>query len=205
MGLIGEDKLKLFLRIRGRSVGPMKQAGRVISGKRLYLAYLTPGAVTQRYVGWLNDKEVNRYLEARFGCPYTLRSVREFVETQYNDPDSHMFAIMLKEGERHIGNIKVGPINRHHNFAEVGIIIGEKSLWGRGYGAEAVGLASKYAFEKLHLHKLIAGCYDTNMGSEKAFAKAGFARNGVVKGKFLCGGKYVGDIIFSMTNPHAKK
>jgi len=183
----------------------MKVEGRAISGKRLYLEYLTPSKVSQRYVDWLNDREVNQYLEARFGCPYTLESVREFVEAQYKDPDSHMFGIFMREGDRHIGNIKVGPINRRHNFAEVGIVIGEKSMWGKGLGSEAVGLASRYAFEKLGLHKLVAGCYSDNKGSEKAFAAAGYVREGVVRKKFMCNGKYVDDIIFGIANPKGKK
>jgi ribosomal-protein-alanine N-acetyltransferase len=178
----------------------MKPSGRVIEGERTYLCYITPEMVTEKYVNWLNDGEINRYLEARFGVPYTMESVKSFVETQWKDPNTHMFAIMLKEGGVHIGNIKVGPINVHHKFADVGIVVGEKSFWGKGYGTEAIKLASKYAFEKLGLHKLIAGCYAPNVSSEKAFLKAGYSREGNVKRKFLCNSEYVDDLIFGKVN-----
>ena len=174
----------------------MKHAGKIAEGARIYLCYLTPEMVSEKYVGWLNDPEVNQYLEARFGVPYTLETAKSFVESQWKDPNTHMFAIMLKEDGRHIGNVKVGPINMHHKFAEVGIMMGEKSMRGKGYGTETIVLVSEYSFEKLGVHKLIAGCYGTNKGSERAFLKAGYAREGTVKSKFRSGSEYVDDIIF---------
>lgn len=174
----------------------MKPNGRIAEGSDVYLVYLTPEMVRQRYVGWLNSPEVNKYLEVRFGVPHTLESVREFVKSHYDDPLNHLFAIMLHNGDVHIGNIKVGPINKHHKFAEVGLMIGERSCWGKGYGSEAIKLASDYAFEKLGIHKLISGCYANNAGSMAAFGKAGYEKEGVLKKKFMCGGEYVDHILF---------
>jgi len=152
--------------------------------------------VDETYVNWLNDDEVNRYLEVRFGIPHTLDSTKEFVKMNYEDASNHFFAIMLKKDDRHIGNIKVGPINKHHGFAEIGIMIGEKSAWGKGHGTEAIKLATQYSFEKLGVHKLIAGFYDVNMGSRKAFEKAGYSQEGVLTKKFRCEGRYVDHLLF---------
>ena len=172
-----------------------KPTGKVAEGSRIYLAYLTPAMATKTYADWLNDKAVNQYLEVRFDCPHTLAKVRDYAKSMYESPDNHLFAIMLKEGERHIGNIKVGPVNRHHLFAEVGLFIGDKSLWGKGFGTEAIQAATDYAFDVLKLHKLIAGAYSNNIGSIKAFEAAGYSQEALLKEKFVCDGKRVDHVI----------
>lgn len=178
----------------------MKPPGRIAEEKDTYLVYLTPQMVTEKYVAWLNDEEVNRYLEVRFGMPHTIESVIDFVKSNYDDPYNHLFAIMLLDGDSHIGNIKVGPVNRHHRFAEVGLMIGEKSCWGKGYGSQAIKMASEYAFRELGLHKLIAGIYENNIASIKAFERAGYSYEGSLKKKFLCNGKYVDQLLFGKIN-----
>ncbi|MFA5412016.1 MAG: GNAT family protein [Candidatus Micrarchaeia archaeon] len=178
----------------------MKPEGKVAEGKDVYLVYLKPGMVSEAYVGWLNDKEINKYLEVRFDVPHTLEKVRDYVEKMHGDADNHLFAIMLRQGGRHIGNIKVGPVNAHHKFAEVGIMIGDRGVWGKGYGSEAITLATDYAFKKLGIHKLVAGLYDNNVASLKAFENAGYAREGLLKKKFLCDGKYVDHVLVGKLN-----
>ena len=104
-------------------------------------------------------------------------------------------AIVYREGNRHIGNIKLGPISWKHKNAEIGIIIGEKDCWGKGYARQAIELLSEYAFSKLKLHKLTAGCYANNIGSVKAFEKAGFVQEGRKISQYLCEGKYVDGVL----------
>lgn len=166
-----------------------------IDGGRIFLRPITVSDVDGPYHRWMNDPEVTRFLEARFS-KNDKPSMRKFVQDALTNPDILFLAIMLKDGNRHIGNIKLGPINRHHNHGDVGIIIGEKDCWGRGYATEALKLLSGYAFSKLGLHKLTAGCYANNAGSEKAFLAAGFVQEGVRKGQYLCDGKYVDALIF---------
>ncbi|MBY0431841.1 MAG: GNAT family N-acetyltransferase [Rhodospirillales bacterium] len=76
---------------------------------------------------------------------------------------------------RHVGNIKLGPINRHHRRGDIGLLIGERDQWGRGLAAEAIAAMTAYAFAELGLNKVVAGCYAANEGSRRAFLKAGFA------------------------------
>jgi RimJ/RimL family protein N-acetyltransferase len=59
---------------------------------------------------------------------------------------------------------------------------------------------TNYAFKTLNLHKLTAGCYDSNKGSEKAFKKAGFAVEGIRKKHCYCDGIYVDCIMFGLLN-----
>lgn len=59
--------------------------------------------------------------------------------------------------------------------------IGEKNAWGKGFATEAIQLVTHFAFEQLHLHRLQAGLYASNIGSGKALEKAGYHLEAVFK------------------------
>lgn len=164
-----------------------------IDGPRLHLRSVRASDATERYVAWLNDPEINRYLEVRF-APQTIEGVRAYVDDMARSDDYAFMAIVLNDGGRHIGNIKIGPMNRAHRFADIGIVIGEKDCWGKGYATEAIALATRYAFETLDLHRLEAGAYAPNMGSAKAFLKAGWKEEGLEAAKWLVDGVFVDGI-----------
>ena len=82
---------------------------------------------------------------------------------------------------KHIGNIKLGPINIHHNCAEIGLIIGDKDSWGKGLASRAISIVTQFGFNQLKLAKLSAGCYENNIGSKKAFEKSGYQVEGFLK------------------------
>lgn len=172
-------------------------AGHFIEGDRLYLREIRLSDVNEDYYRWMNDSEVTQYMESRFSGN-SLESIRNFVASKQGKPDCIFLAIVLKEGDRHIGNIKLEPINRIHSHAELGIMIGNKPDWGKGYATEAIRLAVDYAFHKLNLRRVNAGCYSNNIFSLKAFKKVGFEIEGVRKEHFLFNGQYVDHILLGI-------
>ena len=170
-----------------------------LEGERIYLREVRLSDVNANYHRWMNDPEIIRYLESRFSAN-SMDAIKDFVDKMLKDRDNIFMAIILKDGDRHIGNIKIGPINRIHLFADVGLMIGERDCWGKGYATEALRLVADYAFKTLKLHKLTAGCYDVNKGSEKAFKKAGFVVEGIRKKHRYCDGIYVDSIILGLLN-----
>lgn len=163
---------------------------RFIEGKRLYLREVRPSDVTPVYYAWMNDPQVTQYLESRF-FPYSQEKLAAYVADTNRDSSSVFFAIVLMAGDQHIGNIKLGPISWIHGIADIGLMIGEKTQWGHGYATEAIGLVKDYAFERLNLRKVTAGAYSVNEGSVRAFEKAGFVVEGVLKAHYFFGGDYV--------------
>lgn len=149
---------------------------------------LEPQHATDAYVGWLNDPEVNRYLESRF-VVQDLDAVRAFVTTQLADGRALFLGIRSVALGRHVGNIKVAPIDRRHGLGEVGIMIGDRQAWGLGIGSEAIRCVAGIATHELGLRKLTAGCYASNVGSSRAFEKAGFHIEGVRPQHFLLDGR----------------
>ena len=167
---------------------------------RIYLREVRPNDVNENYYRWMNDFEVTQYLASRF-YPNSMESLLEYVKGFQGNKDNIFLAIVLKENHKHIGNIKMGPINWFHRLADIGIMIGEKDCWGKGYATEAISLLSNHAFKNLNLHKLTAGCYDQNQGSLKAFQKAGFEIEGIRRKHCFNNGEYVDDILLGQINP----
>ena len=100
------------------------------------LFLLEPALVSEAYVGWLNDPQVNRFLESRFvvarpGLDAALRA-------QPRWPTRSVLFLGMRSIElgRHVGNVKLGPIDRHHGLAEIGIMIGDRAAWGRGIASQ---------------------------------------------------------------------
>ena len=169
-------------------------------GDRVYLREVRVEDVNDNYYRWMNDLEVTQFLESRF-YPSSVQSLQEYVKNKTNARDTVFLAIILKGANRHIGNIKLGPINWIHRLADVGILVGEKQYWGKGYGTEALSLLTRYAFKSINLHKLTAGCYAPNKASTAIFLKNGFQIEGEQKKQCFYNGGYVDVVLLGLLNP----
>ncbi|MCW8863854.1 MAG: GNAT family N-acetyltransferase [Colwellia sp.] len=156
----------------------------------VYLQSISEQDASNEYVQWLNDPLVNQYLETRF-YPQDLSSVLDFIRNIIANPNEHLFTIRLTENNKHIGNIKIGGINTHHNVGDVSLFIGDKNAWGKGLASQAIQLISRYSIEQLHLRKLCAGAYQANVGSTKAFLNSGYQRDGVLVDHYTFNGQPV--------------
>ena len=158
--------------------------------ERLLLRPVELADVTETYRSWMNDPAVMQYTESRFQT-HSLEQIRQYVLSVQADANSRFFAIVEKASAKHIGNVKIGHIHPVHRHADVGIIVGDRECWGKGYAAESLRLLACYARESLQLHKLTAGIYANNIGSIQAFLKAGFAQEGRVASHWFCDGEFV--------------
>ncbi len=174
----------------------------ILYGERIYLRRLTEEDASQDYVDWMNDPEINQYLESRF-YTHTIESTKDFIRSVTND-DNYQFGIFLNGTDTHIGNIKVGGINHYHRYGDIGFLIGNRAYWGKGLATEAIQLVTDFAFNTLKLHKLVGGLYSPNIGSFKAFQKNGYEQEGVVKSQYLLNGVYYDAINFGKVNPNEK-
>lgn len=147
-------------------------------GKNILLRTLEAKDATEHYLAWLNDPKINAYLEVRFSPPNKVEDLAEFIKKINNSRDSLLLGIFLRAGNRHIGNIKLGPIDLNHAVSDLGFLIGDDQQWGKGYASEAILLLTEYAFDQLGLAKLTAGCSFKNQGSFRALQKVGFKKEG---------------------------
>ncbi|NLN48360.1 MAG: GNAT family N-acetyltransferase [Clostridiales bacterium] len=146
---------------------------------RLILKPFSRDVITERYRTWLNDSEVYKYLETRGG--YSMDMLKEYVDYSI-DQKIHIWSIHLKENNKHISNIKIDPINIRHGFGEYGILLGDKTEWGKGYGKEASRKIIDYFFyEEYKLRKITLGVVAKNTNAVALYKKIGFVLEGVYK------------------------
>jgi ribosomal-protein-alanine N-acetyltransferase len=164
------------------------ELGSLSESAQVSLFLLEPEHVTQDYVSWLNDSQVNQYLECRF-VRHTIESTKKFVQAMLDSPDNLFLGIRSHLLDRHVGNVKIGPIDKHHRVGEIGIMVGDKEVWGNGVGSLGINLMSKVAQNHFMLRKITAGCYISNTRSKRAFEKNGFSIEAVRKQHYLLNGK----------------
>jgi ribosomal-protein-alanine N-acetyltransferase len=168
-----------------------------LHSRRLLLRTLSADDATERYLGWMRDAETTRYLEARL-VEHSLASLRKYIEACNASPAELLLGICLSDGE-HIGNIKLGPIDSYHRRAAIGLVIGERVQWAKGYATEAIVAITAHAFDGMGLEKLYAGCYASNVGSARAFRNAGWTEEGRSTGDRLLDGRREDSVALGVT------
>ena len=95
--------------------------------------------------------------------------------------DCAYFAIEQAGEPAHVGNVWLWAIDRRHRKAELRIVIGEPSARGRGLGHQAIDLLCCHGFARRGLHRIYAYVLDINPAARRAFEKAGFSLEGVLR------------------------
>lgn len=148
-----------------------------LESERLLLRTLKPSDAGGPYLSWFQNPDVLRFLEARFDT-HTRESIERYITAANDDPAQLLLGIFLKNAGGHIGNIKLHYINLNYKRADIGIVLGEKSQWGKGFATEAIKTIVSHAGDVLGLHRVVAGCHADNVGSCRAFMKADFEKEG---------------------------
>lgn len=161
-----------------------------LSGKRIYLRRIERSDLDGNYFQWLNDQEVTRWMQNGI-FPNSVESMEEYYLATAKSRTDIVFAILLQQGNRHVGNIGLHRIHPVFRSAEIGILIGERDVWGQGLGTEAISLVAGHAFTRMNLNRLSAGAVCQNVGSIRAFEKAGFLHEGLARQAYYCNGAYV--------------
>lgn len=146
----------------------------------------------ENFLKWYNDLEVTCYLRMFF--PLMEASEEKWINdlaTSKNQTDA-VFVIEVKVGKRWvpIGSCGIHGINWHDRDAELGMAIGEKKFWSKGYGTIATKLLVDYAFGQLNLHRVSGGAYAFNTRSIKMQERVGMKREGAVRKAVYRNGQY---------------
>lgn len=147
-----------------------------LESERLVYKRLSLEHLSLDYLEWLNDSKVNVYLESR--GTYTMDMLQSYIENQYK-AEVYFWGIHLKDSNKHIGNIKIDPINEETNSGEYGILMGDVSNWGKGYAKEASLKIIDYCFNELELSKVTLGVVADNIAAVKLYEKIGFVTDEV--------------------------
>lgn len=149
-----------------------------LESERLILKPLTLQHLSKAYVSWMNDIDVYKYLET--GGNYSSKDLELYLKEQ-QEKEILFWAIHIKSNNKHIGNIKIDPIDSELNSGEYGIMMGDKTEWGKGYAKEATLEIIKFCFDKINLSQITLGVVENNTNALKLYQKLGFTTEKINK------------------------
>lgn len=139
---------------------------------------------------YLNDAETRSFLAPNVPFPYTLGDEESWVASQGVGSKDYNFAIETLDGDRYIGGCGLVDLDWKNRHSKVGIFIGDKTLWGKGYGTDAMNVLLDFIFNEMGLLKVMLDVYDFNKRAIKSYEKSGFVVEGVRKKELYRGGAF---------------
>jgi RimJ/RimL family protein N-acetyltransferase len=149
------------------------------------------------FVRWFNDPEVRYWLSVSDGPELTLESEREWYDEMRGDAARVIWCIEREEGQP-IGNLGLHEIDESQGRAMLGIAIGDKEHWGRGYGTEAIRQVLRYAFGELGLRRVGLQVDADNLRGLRCYEKCGFVREGLLRAHRLRRGQPVNAVAMAV-------
>lgn len=132
--------------------------------------------ITPAYLGWLNDAEVVRFSNQRFRR-HDAASARTYLNS-FEGTDNLFLAIRAMEGWRMIGTM-TAYVDDRHGTADLGLLIGERAVWGQGFGLAAWQLLSNALLACPDIRKVTAGTLGCNVGMLRIMKRSGMVAEGV--------------------------
>jgi RimJ/RimL family protein N-acetyltransferase len=154
----------------------------LLTGELVYLAVLEPEKVAELFNRWSGDTEYWRLANSDPVIQYSAASIKTWLEEHFYNKDDFFFTIHTRQGNRPIGDVGLSGIDWIHRNAYLGISIGEREEWGKGYGTDAVRVILRFAFTELNLHRVSLTVFDYNQRAIRSYEKAGFRMEGRQRG-----------------------
>jgi len=153
----------------------------------------------ERYFLWLRDLEVVLGIyRLEYLLPLEHSKIKEYARGLLSSETDFYFAIHLNSDDRFVGTIKIGHIDWRTGTADLGVLVGDKSYWGKGLATDACSTVCQYAFSTLSLRKITGGTAANNHGMIRCFERLGFQSEAVLRKKLLIDGEFVDHILFGL-------
>jgi RimJ/RimL family protein N-acetyltransferase len=152
---------------------------------------------------WSRDAELRRMIGEV--APMSRTDVGKWYKELLADKDRVWFTIVLKKGDRVIGEAGLLRMFRPWRSTDMTIIIGEKDEWRKGYGTEVGHLLLHYAFGQLGFHRISIGVVGFNKRALRFWKSLGFKKEGIERDAHFYDNKYVDGIMMSILENEFRK
>lgn len=171
----------------------------MLSGRLVHLRALEMGDL-ERCLGWINDPEVTRYLGSAARYPISRADEEAWLSQAVHKtrPPEIVLAIDTLDEERHIGTIALSAIDGADRKASLGIMIGEKDCWSRGFGTDAILTLLRFAFGELNLNRVWLEVHEDNQRGIACYRKCGFIEEGRLRQDRYRAGQYVDTLVMGV-------
>lgn len=140
---------------------------------RFYLCDLTLSDVTEKYLCWMNDSAVMKFIESSSKTK-SKNDLIKYLTDRINKDSVRFFGIFSRETCQHIGNIKYEPIDFKNGYAVMGVLIGDKLFRDTGVFGEVYSVSSRYIVKTYGIKKIYLGVDSSNIAGIRAYKKNGF-------------------------------
>ena len=163
-----------------------------VKSKRIILKPFNSIIPSQKYLRWLRDEEISRYIiKSKYN---SIDEIKKFLISM-NSYNNYFFKIIIIKNSEHVGNIRIGPINFKNLSSKFGIMIGNRNYHGIGIGKEATKLAEKFIFSFLNLKKMEFECITENIAAMNMYRSLNFNEK-KIKRKLIINGNTFNQVIF---------
>ncbi len=150
---------------------------------------------------WFADRDVVRYSLSLWLFPSSRHETHTWLERTIQDKHTLTLGIVDQATDALIGFAGISGISLINRSGEYFILIGNKACWSNGYGTEVTKLLVEYGFATLNLHRIALTVSDLNRAGVKAYERAGFTREGVLRQACYRDGQYHDKIVMSILRP----
>lgn len=149
---------------------------KIFYGDRVYLKAYDPEKDAEFMARWNQNSEYQQLLDSGPSRLWTPKQIKEWMEKHLDE--FYGFMIYTIEDDRCIGLVDLSGINWVAGTCWVGIGIGEKEFWGKGYGTEAMRLILNFGFGQLNLRRVSLNVFEYNKRAYQSYVKCGFQEEG---------------------------
>ena len=155
-------------------------------GKLVRLCDVPPEEVAKSMIKWNRDSEQHRLADSDPAQLWSEKKLKEFIEKRAEgNPQGFRFWIRALEDDTLIGGSGLWVSSWNHADAWIGIFIGNRDYWSKGYGTDAMRLVVQYGFLELNLRRISLGLHAYNERALKTYQKIGFQMEGTMRGEVL--------------------
>jgi RimJ/RimL family protein N-acetyltransferase len=148
----------------------------ILTGNLTRLTAVNPDSDAEIIARWSGDAQFWRLAHTEPAFPVTPKYVKQKIAER--PIDRQAFAIRILTDDCLIGLIGLYTIYWLHREAFVGIQIGERDYWGKGYGTDALQALLRFAFEELNLKRVSLSVLEGNARAMRSYEKCGFRYEG---------------------------
>ncbi len=131
----------------------------------------------EAFARWRQDSEYLRLFDSGAARSWSLQKAKD----ELNDPVvDHWFLFMVRAlaDDRLLGLIDLDVDTWAHGNGWVGIAIGNRADWGKGFGTDAMRVLLRFAFTELNLHRVSLSVFEYNPRAARVYEKLGFEVEG---------------------------
>tara|TARA_B100000965_G_C19574344_1_gene750617 strand:- start:125 stop:646 length:522 start_codon:yes stop_codon:yes gene_type:complete len=167
-----------------------------IKSKRICLRPFKSLDPSNEYLNWMNDKNISKFIIK--SNKNKKKDIRVFLASMKSHKD-FFFKIIYNKNSKHIGNLRIGPLNFNNLSSKFGIMIGNKKYHGVGIGKEATKLAESFIFNFLNFKKMEFECIIDNIAAMQVYRSLDFIEKKIKK-KVIINGEKFDQVLFYKYN-----